>query len=260
MKIKQLLVVVPHSGIIIPAEIPLNSLSEEFPSLAKNVDWYTHWLYDFEDLLGNSTVIFPWSSLILEANRNPNELDTAVPLVDTLGRLVYKPGHEPAEKLRRRLARKYLDKFHNTLSRTISRGRIFMLDGHSTVTARGVAANQIELMNYQILKPDGAVQRFCPDAFIYTYAEELSASLEGIKITVNESGYHHVYGHICGRHSVDAERRFGDRVPAILQETNMALYMNSDGTPNLPALERLRRAFARSLAAMLQKMSPDLRR
>jgi len=260
LKIKDLLVVVPHSGIIIPAEIPLDSLSDEFPSLARNVDWYTHWLYDFEDILGNSTAVFPWSSLVLEANRNPDELQSAVPLNDTLGRAVYKAGREPAGSLRRRLARKYLDKFHRTLSRSIGRGKIFMLDGHSTVTTRGVAANQVELMNYQVLKPDGAVQRFCPDEFVYTYAEELSARLEGIKISVNESGYHHVYGHICGRHSIDAESRIGRRVPAILQETNQALYMKSDGTVDLPALEMLRRAFARALAAMLQKMSPDLRR
>lgn len=260
MKIKQLLVVVPHSGIIVPAEIPFESLSDKYPSLAKNVDWYTHWLYGFEDILAGKPLVFPYSSLILEANRNPDELDSAVPLVDALGRLVYKAGHEPAEKLRRRLARKYLDGFHRTISQNIIRGKIFMLDGHSTVTARGVSANQIELMNYQVLKPDGAVQRFCPEGFIHTYAEELHARLKGIKITVNESGYHYVYGHVCGRHSIDAERRVGDRVPAILQETNQALYMNSDGTPDLPALEMLRRAFAGALAAMLLKMSPDLRR
>lgn len=260
MTINDLLVVVPHSGILIPDEIPLGSISDEFPRLMKNVDWYTHWLYAFEDILVNSTVIFPWSSLVLEANRNPEEIESAVPLSDTLGRPVYKTGREPAESLRRHLAGKYLDKFHQSLGRNISRGRIFMLDGHSTVTARGVAANQVELMNYQVLKPDGAVQRFCPDEFIYTYAEELSKRLEGIKITVNESGYHHVYGHICGRHSVDSNSRIGARVPAILQETNQALYMKADGSVDLPALEMLRRAFAWSLSAMLQKMNPDLSR
>jgi len=260
LKPNKLLVVVPHSGIMIPAEIPVSSLSDEFPLLMKNVDWYTHWLYDFEDILDSGPVTFPYSSLVLEANRNPAEIDSAVPLLDTTGRQVYRAGHEPDEKLRRRLAHKYLDVFHRAISRVIRRGSAFMLDGHSTLTARGVGANQIELMNYQVLQPDGAVQRFCPDSFIQAYAEELAIRLEGIRITVNESGYHHVYGHICGRHSVDAPRRVGDRVPAILQETNQALYMRSDGTPDLAALEVLRRAFAGALSAMLDRMRPDLRR
>jgi hypothetical protein len=39
MEIKDLLVVIPHSGIIIPGEISPDTLSPDFPSLMKNVDW-----------------------------------------------------------------------------------------------------------------------------------------------------------------------------------------------------------------------------
>ena len=58
MEFKELLVVVPHSGIVIPSEISLNSLSPEFPRLMRNVDWYTNWLYDFREILGNVQIEF----------------------------------------------------------------------------------------------------------------------------------------------------------------------------------------------------------
>jgi len=38
MTLEQLLVVIPHSGIMVPNEIPIENLSEEFPSLVQNVD------------------------------------------------------------------------------------------------------------------------------------------------------------------------------------------------------------------------------
>ncbi len=70
MTLEQLLVVIPHSGIRVPNEIPLENLSEEFPSLVQNVDWYTHWLYDFRDLPGSRQIGFPYCCLILEGNRH----------------------------------------------------------------------------------------------------------------------------------------------------------------------------------------------
>jgi hypothetical protein len=69
-------------------------------------------------------------------------------------------------------------------------------------------------------------------------------------VTVNESRYAEVYGHICGKHSVNNIRREGNRVPAILQETNQQLYINADGTPNMEAIETLRRAFAGALSVL----------
>ena len=257
MEFKELLVVIPHSGILIPNEIPFASLSEEFPRLMRNVDWYSNWLYDFGDLLGNSHLAFPYCNLILEANRHPEQLDDCVPLKDVLGEPVYRPGHEPGQRLRRSLSRKYLQTFHQGISEEISRGKTFMLDAHSTVTAKGVAENQIELMNFQISKPAEKPQYFCPDAFVETYASELAKRLPGIKVTVNQSKYHQVYGHVCGAHSVNAATRVGNRVPAILQETNQNLYMNSDRTPNLEALETLRRAFAEALYKMIKTVKPD---
>jgi N-formylglutamate amidohydrolase len=253
VEFKELLVVIPHSGILIPEEIPTASLSPDFPRLMRNIDWYTNWLYDFRDILSNAHLSFPYCSLVLEANRHPARLEEAVPLKDVLGEPIYRQGKEPSQELRRRLSRKYLQAFHQSLRREIARGRVFMLDGHSTVTAKGVVDNQIELMNFQLSK-DGERQYFCPDAFIESYAEELSKRLPDIKVTVNESKYMNVYGHICGAHSVNGPTRVGNRAPAILQETHQRLYTNEDRTPNVEALERLRRAFAESLYEMIKRV------
>lgn len=254
MEFKELLVVVPHSGILIPNEIQPDSLSNDFPRLMRNVDWYTDWLYDFRDILENSHLVFPYCNLIVEANRHPEKLDECVPLRDPLNEPVYRTGLEPDRTLRQYLATRYLHKFHHSISLEIKRGKKFMLDGHSTVTARGVADNQVELMNFQVSSSDGEITYFCPDVIIETYANELVKRLPGIKVTVNESRYDKVYGHVCGEHSINAMTRVGNRVPAILQETNQNLYMNADRTPNLEALESLRRAFAEALYGMKGKI------
>ena len=256
MEFKEMLVVIPHSGILIPGEISLDSLSNDFPRLMKNVDWYTNWLYDFRDMLGNSHLSFPYCSLILEANRHPKRLDESVPLKDTLNEPVYRPGHEPGQAQRRSLAEKYLLAFHRGISEEIACGKTFMLDAHSTVTAKGVGDNQIELMNFQIHRPDEEPTLFCPDVFIETYANELVKMLPWVKVTVNESKYSSVYGHVCGEHSVNAMTRVDNRVPAVLQETNQKLYMNENNTPNVEALETLRRAFAEALYKMIEMVGP----
>ncbi len=254
MELKNILVVMPHSGIIIPHEIPFDALSVDFPRLMRNVDWYTNWLYDFRDILGNQQFSFPYCSLILETNRHPDQLEESVPLKDALGEQIYRPGYEPSPDLRKTLSEKYLKSFHRDIAKKISEGIIFMLDAHSTVSAQGVTSNQIELMNFQTVKQSGEEVHFCPNIFIETYANELIKELPGVKITVNESGYHKVYGHVCGEHSVNAMTRVDNQAPAILQETNQHLYMNDNGTLNIEAIEALRRAFAQALLNMLEKV------
>jgi hypothetical protein len=259
MKNAGILVVVPHSGIVIPSEIPIEDLSEDFPVLARNVDWYTNWLYDFRDILGNQHLVFPYCSIVLEGNRRPEILDDSVPVRDVNGRPVYRDGHEPSMALRRRLAKRYLTTFHKDIEDAIMAGATFLLDGHSTVTARGVADNQIDLMNFQHSRFDDAPLSFCPDVYIETYAAKLQKRLPDVKITVNASEYYTVYGHVCAAHCVNAHGRVGSRVPALIQETNEHLYKNPDKTPNVFAINRLRRAFAESLAATLHEVRQDER-
>jgi len=252
---KELLVVVPHSGIIIPNEIPLESLSQRFPELVRNVDWYTNWLYDFRDLLDNKHIVFPYCSLIVEGNRHPDILDDSVPLKDVHGQPIYKEGLQPSEERRKKLAQKYLLAFHRSIEESIASGAEFLLDGHSTVTARGVADNQVDLMNFQHSPLEGKPQHFSPDVYVETYAAELTKRLPEVKVTINSSEYLKVYGHICAEHSVNALGRVGNRVPALIQETNERLYKNPDRTPNVEAINRLRTAFAESLQATFRRVS-----
>lgn len=254
MELKELLVVIPHSGILIPEEIPLESLSERFPALIRNVDWYTNWLYDFRDVLENRHVDFPYCSLIVEANRHPDILEDSVPLKDVNGEPVYRNQKEPDIEMRRLLVEKYLRAFHKTIEECIGSEAEFLLDGHSTVTARGVADNQIDLMNFQHSHLDEKPKLYSPDAYADAYAEELQKSLPEVKVTVNDSEYFTVYGYVCAAHSINAMGRVGNKVPAIIQETNEHLYKNPDRTPNVEAINRLRRIFAASIHAACCKV------
>lgn len=250
---QELLVVIPHSGIEIPAEIPVESLSEQqFPSLIRNIDWHTSSLYDFRDILGNRQMVFPYCSIILEANRHPDAIDDSVPLKDVFGRPVYRSGCEPGLKLRTAMSEKYITPFHEGISDSISAGAGFLLDGHSTVSARGVEADQIDIMNFQNSSMDNGKIYFCPDIYVETYAEELRKRLPEVKVTINDSKYCAVYGHVCAAHSVNAMRKADRKAPAFIQETNQHLYMNSDMTPDIRALNRLRLAFAISIRETLK--------
>ncbi len=250
----ELLVVVPHSGLQIPAELPLEAFSERLPALVRNVDWHTDALYDFRDLLDDRHLVFPYLSLVVEANRHPDHLDDCVPLRDVHGEALYRLGWEPSVELRRLLVLKYLATFHKRVEAAILAGAEFLLDAHSTVPARGVAANQIELMNFQHSALDDGPKRFSPRAYVETYAEELQKRLPEVKVTVNQSEYSSVYGHVCAEHSIDTFGRTGRRVPAILQETCERLYRAPGAAPDLQALNRLRRAFAEALARTIQKV------
>lgn len=252
--LKELLVVVPHSGVVVPAEIDPASLSPGFAATLANVDWYTDWLYQFRDVLDNQQLTFPYCSILLEANRHPDMIDDAVPLRDVFGAELYDPERVPSFEMRTQLASRYLQPFHQQVSAAIGAGAEFLLDAHSTIPANGVAPNQIDLMNFQHSVHDEERLYFSPMVYIETYAEELARRLPEVHVTVNASEYYNVYGHVCAAHSINAIGRVGRRVPAICQETCHALYMNSNGTADVLALDHLRRAFADALHATLARV------
>lgn len=251
--LKELLVVTPHSGLLIPAEIPVASLAEDFPAMLRNVDWYTNWLYDFTDMLDNRQLTFAWCSLLLEANRHPDIPDDAVPLTDVYGARLYRADREPDFDLRAHLANKYLKVFHRQIETAIASGAEFLLDGHATVAERGVAPNQIDIMNFQHSLLDDERKDFSPPVYAEAYAEELQKRLPEARITVNESEYYDVYGHVCAAHSINAMGRVGRKVPAIIQETCQQLYMDGRA-PDVLAIDRMRRAFADAIHATLNKV------
>ena len=129
----------------------------------------------------------------------------------------------------------------------------------TAITARGVAENQIDLMNFQHTDRDEKPRYYCPDVLVETYAAELRKHLPEALITINASEYVTVHGHVCAAHSVNAMKRIGARAPAFIQETNERLFKNDDGTPNVVKINRLRRAFAESLSQTLQSLQESQR-
>jgi predicted double-glycine peptidase len=254
-----ILVVIPHSGVVIPPEISLEDLTDDFSALIKNVDWHTQWLYDFRDILDNRQLIFPYCSILLEANRDPADIDECVPLQDVFGRPIYRTGYEPSPSMRAAWSEKYLKPFHRSIEENISAGAGLLFDGHSTITARGMADNQIDLMNFQHTDRDEKPLYYCPDLIVETYAAELRKHLPDVLITVNGSDFVRVHGHVCAAHSVNAMKRVGARTPAFIQETNERLFRNADGTPDVGQINRLRRAFAESLTRTLQSLQESQR-
>lgn len=249
-----ILVIIPHSGVAIPREILLEDLSGDFFTLVKNVDWYTQWLYDFRDILANRQIVFPYCSILLEANRDPGDIEKSVPVKDIHERPVYRKGCEPSQSMRAHWSEKYLKPFHRNIEENIAAGAALLFDGHSTVTARGVADNQIDLMNFE--QPDDKEKPlyYSPDVIIETYAAELRKRLPDVLVTTNASEYYRVHGHVCAAHSINALKRVGVRVPAFIQETNQKLFQNNDGMPNVIQINRLRRAFAESLLQTMQSL------
>lgn len=249
-----ILVVIPHSGVAIPKEISPEDLSGEFPALLKNVDWYTQWLYDFRDILQNRQLVFPYCSILLESNRDPADIEKSVPVKDIYERPVYRKGCEPSPSMRTHWSEKYLKPFHRRIEENISAGAGLLFDGHSTVTAHGVADNQIDLMNFQQTESDEKPLYYCPEVIVETYAAELRKRLPDVLVTVNASEYYRVHGHVCAAHSINALKRAGARAPAFIQETNQHLFQNKDGTPDVMQISRLRRAFAESLLQTVQSL------
>jgi hypothetical protein len=252
----KILVCIPHSGIACPPEISISTLSEHQQALAENnVDWYTNHLYNFEDFLGNSQVIFPYSQVYINANRHPDTLDESVPLILD-GLQVYKTGLEPSVEQRQLMLKHHLN-FHHAIA---GYEKIFILDGHSTVTghqdAAGIeAVDDIIISDWQKSKldpPDGI--RTAPTGYLETYGEELERRLSGFNIRITQNTtYSATYGHVMATHGWDGKFENKHRAPLLLQETNEALYIKN-GIPDVKAIEELRRIFSEAIKAMLEKM------
>jgi hypothetical protein len=254
---KLLLVSIPHAGLLCPREIPISILSDYQKELSENVDWYTEHLYDFRDLLGNKQVYFPYSQVYVNVNRHPEDLDQSVPIF--LGNLpVYKQGNELSTDERKKLVLKYHNGFHRTINNC---KKLFILDGHSTLTGHKDAAGEevadgIILSDWQKTPsdpPEGLLT--APEGYLDTYAEELDRRLSGWNISISKNRmYSSTYGHIMATHGWDGKGNKNQRVPLILQETNEDLYIEN-GIPDVYRIEQLRRIFAESVSVMLTRIN-----
>jgi len=252
----KVLVSIPHARIACPPEISLSMLSRHQQTLAiNNIDWYTDHLYNFQDVLNNAQVIFPYSQVYINVNRHPNTLDESIPL-SLDGLPVYEAGLEPSLDLRNLMIKRHLE-FHRIIA---NHEKAFILDGHSTVTGlQDAAGNQVSddiiLCDWQasVLDPPGGI-RTAPPGYLETYAEELERRLSGfnLRITKNTT-YSATYGHVMAVHGWDGQSKKEHRVPLLLQETNEALYVK-DGIPDVRLIEELRRIFSEAVDAMLWKL------
>jgi hypothetical protein len=181
----------------------------------------------------NRQLVFPYCSILLDANRDPADIDECVPVRDVFGRPIYRSAYEPSPSMRAAWSDKYLKPFHRSIEENISAGAGLIFDGHSTIPARGVADNQIDLMNFQHTDRDEKPLYYCPDVIVETYAAELRKRLPDVLVTVNASEYVGVHGHICAAHSVNALKRIGARAPAFIQETNERLFKDEHGAPDV---------------------------
>jgi hypothetical protein len=252
-----LCVSIPHSGLHLPPGILPGSLCENFADLVQmSNDFCSDALYDFRDLLGNRQVVFPYTPAVLNANRSPQVLDHAAPLA-IRGLPVYRPGQEPSPALRQRLVQRYHLGYHRRLQRT---PKLFILDGHTTMDGDpdgddGVVQEDIILDDRQHseLDPPGGM-RSAPEGYLDTYANELVKRLPHNIHVHRNNRYLSVYGHVMAAHGWDGSGERRGRAPLLLQETNERLYLRS-GYPDLAALNELRRIFAESLSAMLERMA-----
>lgn len=252
----KVLVSISHAGIACPPEISPAMLSSHQQTLAaNNVDWYTDHLYNFQDLLGNAQVVFPYSQVYINVNRHPSILDESVPL--NLGDLpVYEAGLEPSLEQRHLMLKRHLE-FHRVIA---SHEKAFILDGHSTIIGhQDAAGNQVSddiiLSDWQesVLDPPGGT-RTAPLGYLDTYAEELERRLSGFKLRITKNTtYSATYGHIMATHGWDGQSERAHRAPLLLQETNEALFVKN-GMPDVRLIEELRRIFSEALHAMLWKL------
>ncbi len=243
---KNLLVSIPHAGLQCPPEISMNQLSEFTGDLTlENVDWHTHLIYDFRDILHNKQLVFNYNQIFINVNRHPKYIDEAVP--NTIGNIpIYK--NELELELRWLLIKRYHVLYHTKI---INTKKNFILDGHSTnSTCVDDAGNPLTADIYlsdsqkSALDPPEGIKT-APDGYLACYANELQKRLPSLKIQLN-SAYSATYGHIMSLHG--ANRRNG--TPLILQETNEDLYMKNN-IADYKAIEELRRVFAEALKMLL---------
>lgn len=243
-----ILLSIPHSGVLCPPEIPINSLSDNQSKLSKHIDWYTDKIYNINELIGCQKIVFPYNQIFVNVNRHPDHLDDSVPLErDSVA--IYKKGHEPSEKLRRLMLKKYHHAYHKFISDSDKR---IIIDCHSYAPKETKNAVDIAIGNkqYSEFDPKDGFQS-APDAVLDTYTEALIKQLKNLNIKQNVV-YKNEYSHVMALHGTASIKR-GVRVPVLCQEVNENLYLKN-GQLDTEAVEELRRAFAKALIITLNKL------
>jgi len=245
-KIKELLVIIPHSGLKRPKEIKPSWLSKYNYQLIYSpkceTDRGTKELYDFRKILGNKQLVFPFSQIYINICRHPKKLDKVIPTFIRKNP-VYKKGKEPSIKLRKKLLKKYYFPFYEKIKKA---RKSLILNGHSMVVGHeslGKEKLKEDIVISDWMKLDGHFIRFAPKKLADFYAKELRKRLPELKIGRN-SVYTSSYDYICYKFGKNG------KIPVIHQETEESLYMNGNKIDR-KKLETLRKAFAESLKATI---------
>jgi hypothetical protein len=256
--LSNILLVIPHSGLLIPEEIPLSKIRiRAIHKVFKDTisDRYTDHLYDFADM---SKIIFKWHRLFVDVNRHPVQEDFILP--SRISGIKVFNNWNPDNKFKHKMASKYYWPFHSQIEKS---KKNFILECHST--EKGLLDNSKIRVKKTVYLCDGQNAspiekeprteiKTAPPGLVEEYANQIQKIDKQISVGINEA-YYTTYGVIMDWNGMIDGRIFGTyRVPLILQETDESYYINyKNDYVNCRALSHLNRVFAESLIKTLTK-------
>ena len=262
------LIIIPHSGNLIPFEIKTESVIDNMQGFLMSQDLRTDVLYDFSLLFHCDRLVFPMHRSFCDPNESILDIDSSVPLIhwndkgDTYP--IYKKGFEPSKELRKFIASKYIKSFYNKVIQT---DKTFIFDGHSSnigdIGDGGAKFNaDIEVTDRQISKEKDKIIRTAPEGYLEEYLKNLDKQLSNFKvkdkklvIKYNTPFTVNTYGEIEGKFGYDGIQEKGCRVPLLMQELNEYLYTaENEKQEDIIIIAELRRRMGKALFDTLLTM------
>ena len=263
----RIFIAIPHAGRAVPAELKARLQSNlAAPDLLAQSDAYTDRVFEG---LGTPTQTFPWSRLLIDVNRSPEQLDAsgAVPSVDFDMRELYERGETPNKPERLKLLQDYHEPYHRELGSALDQGRIdLFIDGHSmaqSAPARSPDAGQLRPL---AILGNGGDERgelssdqrplSCPPAFArqaqhlfqHALADEFCPPIAGLVMPSREVLLNRVFrGGYSLRHHAKPERGLN----GLQLELNQGLWCDAQSfSLNQERLAWMRRVLRRWLKAL----------
>jgi len=252
--LSKVLLVIPHSGLIIPPEIPLNKV--RMPAIHRiykdaTIDRYTDQLYNF---LSMTRIIFDYHRIFIDVNCN-HLIDIEDILPSYFEGIKVYNGWDPTKELRNQIVKKYICPFHKQIEMTDKR---FILECHSS--EKGSTDDNGKRVKKDIYLCDGQTYDHLPDkpdiksapsGLIEEYASQIRKIDKRLSVGINELCYD-IYGSIMDFHGIKNGQVFDKRVPLLLQETTETYYMKFDYV-DARALTHLNRVCSEALTKALCK-------
>jgi N-formylglutamate deformylase len=232
-----LIVSIPHTGTVLPAEIAADLASDEMRRQPMT-DWHLDSLYDFLPGLGATTLVAVYSRFVVDLNRAPQaqalypgRFETGlVPERTFQGETIYArpPGAQEIEARKRDYHAPYHAKLLSLLDDARARfGRAVLVDAHSVASKASLLHGEL-VEDIFLGNRDGAT---C-DEWLMSLLDE-GFSRGGLRVSRN-----HPYK---GGYITDHYGRLQD-VEAVQVEMCQRVYMNEDAPDGAPAQPRFGRA------------------